>query len=90
MRSPAPVLLLSGERDPVTPPADARLVAQGFPNGRLILIPHGAHANEGGCVAGLITRFVEHGAARDLDPSCLKAAPPLPFALKLPEEKATP
>lgn len=81
VRSPVPALLLAGERDPVTPPADAALVAKGFEHGRLILIPHGAHSTEGRCIEGLIAEFVERASAVDLDASCLKAEPPLPFVL---------
>ena len=49
VHSDVPVLLFSGERDPVTPPADAALVAKGFPHGLLVKIPHGTHAGAGSC-----------------------------------------
>ncbi len=88
VRSDVPVLLFSGERDPVTPPADASLVAKGFPNGLLVTIPHGTHAGGGKCEQRLIADFIEKGSARGLDLSCIKAAPPEPFvtsAAKLPK-----
>src|SRR5436305_325333 len=67
IHSNAPVLLLSGERDPVTPPADAALVAKGFPHGLLVQIPHGTHAAEGTCEERLIADFVERGTVEGLD-----------------------
>jgi pimeloyl-ACP methyl ester carboxylesterase len=82
VHSDVPVLLLSGERDPVTPPADAALVAKGFPHGLLVLIPHGAHANEGSCEGRLIADFIERGTVQGLDVSCIKAAKPVPFVTR--------
>jgi pimeloyl-ACP methyl ester carboxylesterase len=79
VRSDVPVLLFSGERDPVTPPADAALVAKGFPHGLLVTIPHGTHAGGGKCEQRLIADFIEKGSAQGLDLSCIKAAPPEPF-----------
>lgn len=85
IHSDVPVLLFSGERDPVTPPADAALVAKGFPHGLLVNIPHGTHAGAGSCQERLIADFTERGTAQGLDLSCIKAAPPVPFATKLEE-----
>lgn len=81
VKSNVPVLLLAGERDPVTPPDHAYLVATGLPNGRVLLIPNGAHSNDNACLTGLIADFVERGTTRTLDLSCLKAEPAVPFAL---------
>ena len=38
-----PTLLLVGEEDQITPPADAQLMAEPIPNARLVTIPHAAH-----------------------------------------------
>lgn len=84
IHSEVPALLLSGERDPVTPPADAALVAKGFPNGLLVLIPHGTHASEGTCEARVIANFIERGSVKGLDVSCLKAGQPVPFITRAP------
>jgi hypothetical protein len=70
----------------VTPPADAALVAKGFPNGLLIEIPHGSHSS-GPCQERLIADFIERGTVKGLDTSCIKAAPPVPFATKAPGKK---
>jgi pimeloyl-ACP methyl ester carboxylesterase len=79
VHSDVPVLLFSGERDPVTPPADADLVAQGFPQGKLVRIPHGTHAGAGSCEERLIADFLDRGSVQGLDLSCIQAAPPVPF-----------
>lgn len=84
VHSDVPVLLFSGERDPVTPPADAALVAKGFPNGLLVQIPHGTHAGAGTCQERLIAGFTERGTVKGLDTSCIQAAPPVPFATRVP------
>jgi pimeloyl-ACP methyl ester carboxylesterase len=82
--SDVPTLLLSGERDPVTPPADAAEVAKGFPHGLWVLIPHGTHNGGGDCEDRVIGDFVERGSVQGLDVSCLKAAQPTPFVTKAP------
>lgn len=87
VRSDLPVLLFSGERDPVTPPADAALVAGGFPNGLLVKIPHGTHGGSGSCKERLIARFIDRDTAQGLDLSCIQAVPPVPFATKVPGKK---
>jgi pimeloyl-ACP methyl ester carboxylesterase len=88
VRSEVPVLLFSGERDPVTPPEDAAMVAKGFPNGLLVQVPAGTHAGGGNCQERLIADFIERGSAQGLDLSCIKAAQRLPFVTRL-EKAAT-
>ena len=83
VHSDVPVLLFSGERDPVTPPADAALVAKGFPHGLLVKIPRGTHAGAGSCQERLIADFIERGTVEGLDLSCIKAAPPVPFVTRV-------
>jgi pimeloyl-ACP methyl ester carboxylesterase len=82
VRSDVPALLLSGERDPVTPPADAALVAKGFAHGLWIQIPHGTHNGAGDCEDRVIAAFVERGSAEGLDVSCMKTAQAVPFLTK--------
>ena len=38
-----PTLVLVGEEDTLTPPADACVLADGIPNARLVIVPHAAH-----------------------------------------------
>jgi pimeloyl-ACP methyl ester carboxylesterase len=89
--SRAPTLLLSGEWDPVTPPSQAQDALKHLPNGRHVLIPHGAHGSNGmigaGCITGLIAAFVERGSAQDLDASCLGQVRRPAFATSLPPLK---
>jgi pimeloyl-ACP methyl ester carboxylesterase len=77
--SDAPVLLVSGELDPVTPPRWGDLAAQTLPNGMHIRVP-GAHhgASHSGCVDELIVQFIDDGGAQNLDIACVEAVRPLP------------
>jgi pimeloyl-ACP methyl ester carboxylesterase len=79
VHSDVPALLLSGERDPVTPPADAALVAKGFTHGLWVQIPHGTHSGSGDCEDRVVADFVKLGSAEGLDVSCMKTAQPVPF-----------
>jgi pimeloyl-ACP methyl ester carboxylesterase len=76
VRASTPVLMLTGEWDPVTPPSNADEAARHLPNGLPVTIPDGAHGfgglEGGGCIESLITRFVEKGTAQGLDTSCVK------------------
>jgi pimeloyl-ACP methyl ester carboxylesterase len=79
VHSDVPTLLLSGERDPVTPPADAALVAKGFTHGLWVQIPHGTHNGSGDCEERVVADFVKRGSAEGLDVSCMKTAQSVPF-----------
>lgn len=78
-----PALLLVGEHDPATPPAVAERGMSLLPNGRLVVIPHAAHAFGGlgieGCLARVMHTFVARGRAADVDASCVAAARRPPF-----------
>jgi pimeloyl-ACP methyl ester carboxylesterase len=79
--SDRPVLLLSGELDPVTPPRYGDAVVRHLPNGRhLVARGQGHNAMASGCAPKLMARFIAEGSARTLDAGCLErlAAPP-PF-----------
>jgi pimeloyl-ACP methyl ester carboxylesterase len=84
-RSTAPVLILTGEWDPVTPPANAAAVAQSLPNSLNLVVPHGGHDFgdlEGiGCVVSLLNDFIEKGRTNTLDTSCLANVRRRGFAL---------
>lgn len=76
LRSDVPTLLVSGERDPVTPPEFGERVVKGLPRGLHVVIPHGGHGSGGGaCVDEMIATFIERGTAAGLDTSCLKKLP---------------
>lgn len=77
--SAVPALLLSGERDPVTPPAYGEAVAAGLPNSLHIVAPgQGHNVFFRGCLPSLVAEFLDAGTPAGLDPSCVErlAAPP--------------
>lgn len=79
--SDAPVLMISGELDPVTPPYRSEEVARTLPNAVRVVVPGGGHSNPFPCVADLITRFVQAGTGAGLDTSCVNRIelPPFPM-----------
>jgi pimeloyl-ACP methyl ester carboxylesterase len=83
--SDTPVLLLSGEYDPITPPAYAeRVKAGGLANSVHVVGRGQGHGLVGvGCVPRLLRSFLETPAPADLDASCLELEPPTPFFLTL-------
>jgi pimeloyl-ACP methyl ester carboxylesterase len=75
-----PVLLLSGEIDPVTPPANAEQTAQNLPNSLHVVAPGQGHANiYRGCIPSIATDFIESGSISDLDTTCVQDLMPMPF-----------
>lgn len=72
IQSPAPVLLLSGEFDPVTPPRYGEQVLKGLPQGRhLVLRGQGHNVIGVGCTPKLAARFIDTTDAAKLDAECL-------------------
>ncbi len=72
LRSDVPVLLLSGELDPVTPPRYAERVLQGLPNGRHLVVRGQGHGTLSlGCMPRLLGQFMESADATSLDAQCL-------------------
>jgi pimeloyl-ACP methyl ester carboxylesterase len=84
--SEVPVLILSGNFDPVTAPKYGEEVAKFLPNSRRVVIPEAGHMPDGltdpGCLDRIIVEFVDKGNARDLDTSCVEKMKPSPFATK--------
>jgi len=78
--SDVPVLLLSGEADPITPPEYADEVARTLPNSLHLVAPgmgHGILLR--GCVNRLANRFIANGSVEGLDASCVQDIEPPPF-----------
>jgi pimeloyl-ACP methyl ester carboxylesterase len=73
--STVPVLLLSGEWDPATPPWRAEVALETLPGGLHLVVPSAGHAFQGlqgaGCVDRLVEEFVVAGAHEGLDTGCL-------------------
>ncbi|MET0535457.1 MAG: alpha/beta hydrolase [Steroidobacter sp.] len=86
--SDAPVLIITGENDPATPPASARSAASRLSNAKVIIVPQGGHSLAGligeDCVKGLATRFLETANVQSLDVTCVAKVRRRPFVLSLP------
>jgi pimeloyl-ACP methyl ester carboxylesterase len=80
VRSDSPVLLLSGELDPVTPPAWAEEAARTLPASRHFVVPGVGHgATSVGCVPRLVDEFLEAASAAGLDQACVQRQKRPPF-----------
>ncbi len=74
-----PVLAISGEFDPVTPPRYGEEVIKGLPNGRHLVLPGQGHNVIGaGCMPKLFAQFIETADAKTLDAACLQRLKPIP------------
>jgi pimeloyl-ACP methyl ester carboxylesterase len=89
VRSSVPVLLVSGERDPVTPPEFGERVARSLPESLHLVLPHGSHGGVGGdpCVLGIARDFLDRAAVHGLDTACVAKLPAARFATALPAAK---
>jgi pimeloyl-ACP methyl ester carboxylesterase len=90
-KADAPVLILTGSWDPVTPPAHGDAAAKHLANSLHVVVPHGAHGLGGlqgiDCILRLQTMFVERGTIKGLDTSCVKNVKRNGFALTLPPRR---
>ena len=84
--SDVPVLLISGSRDPVTPPAGAEAVARHLSNSLHVVVPGAGHGIGGFCIQKIQQEFIESGTVEGLDVSCLEERPPTEFALPAADE----
>ena len=67
-----PVLILSGEFDPVTPPRYGEQVAKHLPNSKHIIAKGSGHnVLPVGCMPKLFAKFLETADAKKLDSSCM-------------------
>ena len=82
VRSDRPVLLLSGEFDPVTPPANASAAAAGFADHANLVFRGQGHIQLGArCAQTIIRQFLEAGTAAGLATACVDEVQPAPFFL---------
>jgi pimeloyl-ACP methyl ester carboxylesterase len=86
VRSNAPVLIFSGNMDPVTPPKYGEEIAQYLPNSRHVIVAEAGHGPFGltdpGCVDRIAMEFLDKGDAKNLDVSCIQRMKPPPFVTK--------
>jgi pimeloyl-ACP methyl ester carboxylesterase len=84
LHSDIPTLLLSGEADPVTPPADAERVAATLTRHRHLVLHGEGHGQLAtGCVPRLMADFLASTATDLLDTACLEQHSPEPFFLSM-------
>jgi pimeloyl-ACP methyl ester carboxylesterase len=78
--SAVPSLLLSGEADPVTPPAAAERLARGLSRHRHLILAGEGHGQAAtGCVPRLMADFLDLSDPSRLDASCLDRHRPAAF-----------
>ncbi|HKG59774.1 MAG TPA: alpha/beta hydrolase [Pyrinomonadaceae bacterium] len=86
VKSDVPVLILTGEWDPVTPPSNAERAAKTLTNSLNIVVPSGAHGLDGlegmDCIDNLIVEFIESGSSKGLNTECVKMIHRKGFAIK--------
>ncbi len=76
VKSAAPVLILSGALDPVTPPAHAEIVKQSLSNALHLIAPNAGHGVASrGCAPKLVKKFFETASVAGIDGECLKKPP---------------
>ncbi|NJN15928.1 MAG: alpha/beta fold hydrolase [Oscillochloris sp.] len=81
--SSVPTLLLSGEYDPVTPPANGEIVSETFPNSLHIVAPgQGHNVFFRGCLPTLTAEFVASADPGALDTTCVERLDAPPFFLR--------
>jgi pimeloyl-ACP methyl ester carboxylesterase len=78
--SPAPVLVLSGGVDPVTPPRHGQRVAAALgPKARHVVVPQAGHGVMGiGCMRDVVYRFIDAATdddAKAVDAACAQSIP---------------
>jgi pimeloyl-ACP methyl ester carboxylesterase len=78
--SDVPVLMLSGEADPITPPWHAENVAEGLTNEIHLVFPEMGHGNLASrCTINLFKDFIISASTSGLDTSCVNGIQPPPF-----------
>jgi pimeloyl-ACP methyl ester carboxylesterase len=81
-RSAVPVLLLSGETDPATPPDGGERALAYLANARHVEVPASSHGPIfPGCVKELVAEFIAHPDPARLDPGCVAEIRWRPFAV---------
>lgn len=86
VRSDVPVLVISGQHDPATPPERGDEALRTLPNGRHLVIPGAGHGLGGSvgareCVPRLMVEFIRTADAKALDASCVASIHRPPFRL---------
>ncbi|HXF40454.1 MAG TPA: alpha/beta hydrolase, partial [Blastocatellia bacterium] len=88
VKSDVPILMITGELDPVAPPWLAARASRSLPNSRHITIPNTGHYFRFDCIDDLSLSFLSRGSANGLDDSCVKKIERPPFITRLPPQLA--
>jgi pimeloyl-ACP methyl ester carboxylesterase len=88
VKSDIPILMITGDLDPVAPPWLAAGAARFLPNSRHVTIPNTGHYFRFECVDDLLVEFLSKGSAKGLDDACVKGIERPPFITKLPPQLA--
>ena len=83
VRGRAPVLLVSGELDPNTPPRHAEIALRTLPNGRHVILAGVAHgwSNVADCGAAFVADFIARASVTGLDLACARVSSAPRFAV---------
>jgi len=80
LNSDKPVLVLSGETDPITPPANGERAARMFNNSKHLVVPSHGHGVIGrGCVPFLVRDFVASANLDEIKSGCIERERAMPF-----------
>lgn len=79
VKSGVPVLLFSGDLDPVTPPKFGEEVVRNLPNGKHVIFRNAAHTTGSDCADKLTSEFIAAGSPAGLDSSCADEVKRPPF-----------
>lgn len=78
--SDTPVLILSGETDPITPPTNGHRAAEMFSNSKHLVVPSHGHGVIGrGCVPFLVRDFLVNADFDELNTKCIERERAMPF-----------
>src|SRR5688500_14427756 len=78
--SDVPVLMLSGEADPITPPWHAEQLAPSLSNSLHLVFNDMGHGNSSSqCTAKILDSFIESALVKGLDTTCAESVEPPPF-----------
>lgn len=80
IQSDVPVLIFSGEADPITPPRHAERLLEGLPNSLHLVFDESGHGNiSNRCSARIMSDFVKSASLEGLDVACVRGVRPAPF-----------
>ena len=84
VRTNAPILMIDGTDDPVTPPVYAREALPYLPNAHLMIVRGGSHDSDSPCIDAIADRFVRQRTAAGLNlGGCAASYQRPPFATTL-------